>query len=338
MKKLLLFILLLCSISLSFSQEKQLSEEEKIKRERNIQAGNPFKEFGYKPKIATLSKGKYLEFHDLDSIVKIGSFTYHVKKKAINGYWHEETKYSEATLRPEIVSRWFNPDPLSEEFPSWSPYNFVKNNPIRFTDPTGLAPVDVIVTSRDGTKLFTLDDGKTTITTMTAHQLYKKGTQWFEPQADNYMPLKSISVGSYSDKLKHFTKGEIQEFANEDRWMISYRQGGSGDWKSSEKGADGYLLVTVADVPYWADAVGQIPFAVDKVTDEIENGKSTNEAISKTVKVGKEYGEGKIVGGKTDNSNSYDNYFILRGALNGAKGRDFTKPITKEEADKHLNN
>ncbi len=149
MKKLLLFIVLLCSISLSFSQEKELSKEEKEKRERNIQAGNPFKEFGYKPKIATLSKGKYLEFHDLDSIVKIGSFTFHVKRKIINGYSQEETKYSEATLRPEIVSRWFSPDPLSDEFPSWSPYNFVKNNPLRFIDPTGLAPEDIIIWYKD---------------------------------------------------------------------------------------------------------------------------------------------------------------------------------------------
>ncbi|QTE21825.1 hypothetical protein [Polaribacter cellanae] len=143
MKKLLLFIVLIFSISLSFAQEKKLTKEEKEKRERNIQAGNPFKEFGYKPKIATLSKGKYLEFHDLDSIVKIGSFTFHVKRKTINGYSQEETKYSEATLRPEIVSRWFSPDPLSEEFPSWSPYNFTMNNPIRFIDPDGRAPIDV---------------------------------------------------------------------------------------------------------------------------------------------------------------------------------------------------
>lgn len=158
MKKLLLFIVLLCSISLSFSQEKQLSEEEKAKRERNIQAGNPFKEFGYTPKIATLSKGKYLEFHDLDSIVKIGSFTFHVKEKAINGYSQEEIKYSEATLRPEIVSRWFSPDPLSEEFPSWSPYNFTMNNPIRFIDPDGRAPMDIILKGANNSSVTIVTD------------------------------------------------------------------------------------------------------------------------------------------------------------------------------------
>lgn len=158
MKKLLLFIVLLCSISLSFSQEKQLSEEEKAKRERNIQAGNPFKEFGYTPKIATLSKGKYLEFHDLDSIVKIGSFTFHVKEKAINGYSQEEIKYSEATLRPEIVSRWFSPDPLSDEFPSWSPYNFTMNNPIRFIDPDGRAPFDIVLRGANNSSVTIVTD------------------------------------------------------------------------------------------------------------------------------------------------------------------------------------
>tara|TARA_Y100001968_G_scaffold323739_1_gene361905 strand:- start:3656 stop:3874 length:219 start_codon:yes stop_codon:yes gene_type:complete len=42
-------------------------------------------------KISTLSKGKYLEFHDLDSIVQIGSFTFHVKKKVVTGYIVKET-------------------------------------------------------------------------------------------------------------------------------------------------------------------------------------------------------------------------------------------------------
>ncbi len=150
MKQILTF-LFLGVFCLSFAQTKDsLSVEEQQRREKNIQAGNPFKKFGYTPKIHTLSKGKYLEFHDLDSIVKIGSFSYHVKKKAITGYTKQETRYSEATLRPEIVSRWFSPDPLSEEFPEWSPYNFVKNNPINMIDPDGRAPVDWIKSNLTG--------------------------------------------------------------------------------------------------------------------------------------------------------------------------------------------
>ena len=158
MKKLLLLIVILFSVSFSFAQEEQLSEKEKVRREKNVQAGNPFARFGYKAKVATLSKGKYLEFHDLDSIVKIGSFSYHVKRKSITGFTKYDTKYPESTLRPEIVSRWLSPDPLSDEFPSWSPYNFVLNNPIRFIDPTGLAPEDIIIKGANGSSVTLVTD------------------------------------------------------------------------------------------------------------------------------------------------------------------------------------
>ena len=40
------------------------------------------------------------------------------------------------------LGRWMNIDPLAEKFPSWSPYSFCYNNPMRYTDPTGMAPTD----------------------------------------------------------------------------------------------------------------------------------------------------------------------------------------------------
>ena len=36
------------------------------------------------------------------------------------------------------LGRWMSPDPLAEEYSSWSPYNFVMNSPLRFIDPTGM--------------------------------------------------------------------------------------------------------------------------------------------------------------------------------------------------------
>jgi RHS repeat-associated protein len=43
------------------------------------------------------------------------------------------------------LGRWSVVDPLTEEFPEWSPYNFVMNNPIRLVDEDGMAPTDIIV-------------------------------------------------------------------------------------------------------------------------------------------------------------------------------------------------
>ena len=135
------YFLTLClfSFGVLFAQE-ELSKEEKERREHNIQAGNPFAKFGYKAKVATLSNGKYLEVHDLDSIVIIGTTRWHVDKNKIVGDIAIDSLNPDARPIGDVAGRWFSVDPLSEEFSSWSPYNFVYNNPVRFNDPTGMAP------------------------------------------------------------------------------------------------------------------------------------------------------------------------------------------------------
>ncbi len=140
MRKLYFFIFLLLAAGTLSAQEK-LSKEEQARRQKNIDAANPFKQFGYKAKVATLSKGKYLEVHDLDSIVTIGSIKFHVDRKEIVGNTTPDT-INGIYARPigDMPSRWLSPDPLSEEFTSWSPYSFVYNNPLKFNDPTGMAP------------------------------------------------------------------------------------------------------------------------------------------------------------------------------------------------------
>lgn len=142
-----LFIFLLF-FGLSQAQEK-LSKEEKARRERNIQAGNPFVKYGSKAPVATLSKGKYLEVHDLDSIVIIGTMRWHVDKKEIVGRIVRDTLNPDAQPIGDAPGRWMSMDPLSEEFSDWSPYAFANNSPIQFNDPTGLAPEESEATKFD---------------------------------------------------------------------------------------------------------------------------------------------------------------------------------------------
>jgi len=42
------------------------------------------------------------------------------------------------------LGRWMNVDPLAEDYYEWSPYNYSYNSPLKFNDPTGLGPEDVI--------------------------------------------------------------------------------------------------------------------------------------------------------------------------------------------------
>jgi hypothetical protein len=138
MNKILYLLVFIFSFSVLSAQQK-LSKEEQDRREKNIQAGNPFAKYGYKARIATLSKGKYLEAHDLDSIVTIGTTRWDVDHKKIVGTIVQDSLNPDAQPIGDRAGRWISPDPLSEEFPSWSPYVSFNNNPVKFTDPTGMA-------------------------------------------------------------------------------------------------------------------------------------------------------------------------------------------------------
>ena len=125
--KIKLLFLFLFSVSLALAQE----------QDKPIKYTNPFEQAGIKGiKILTLSNGKYQEFHDLDSVVQIGTTLINVNSRKIVGF----VKKDSANSMPDasVSSRWISPDPLAEEAYSLTPYRFGFNNPILFSDPDGL--------------------------------------------------------------------------------------------------------------------------------------------------------------------------------------------------------
>ncbi len=117
-KRIFLLALLLVSQLAAFSQD-------------------PFEKYGYKPRIHTLSDGKYQEFFDNEDIVRIGTALYNTQTQKIAGYVEEDsTKYQQ--LEAELASRWMSLDPMAEEYPRWSPYNYAGDDPINKYDPNGM--------------------------------------------------------------------------------------------------------------------------------------------------------------------------------------------------------
>lgn len=114
------------------------------------QSNHPYKRYGGNDiEMLTLSNGKYNEFFGTDSIEIIGSAILNSNTMKVIGFVEKDTLYSEATLEPEIVSRWLSVDPLASKYPSVSPYNFVANNPIIFIDPDGK---EIIIHGTDAKK------------------------------------------------------------------------------------------------------------------------------------------------------------------------------------------
>jgi len=57
-------------------------------------------------------------------------------------YWQTGLYYYGARYYNPRISTFISVDPLAEQAPNWTPYRYGFNNPIRFTDPTGMYEVD----------------------------------------------------------------------------------------------------------------------------------------------------------------------------------------------------
>jgi RHS repeat-associated protein len=61
-----------------------------------------------------------------------------------------------ARMYDPALGKWWQVDPLSEKYQSWSPYAYVMNNPLKFMDPTGMFSTH---TNEEGEVVAVYDDG-----------------------------------------------------------------------------------------------------------------------------------------------------------------------------------
>lgn len=104
------------------------------------------------------------------------------------------------------LGRFINIDLLADEFNNLSPYNFVYNNPIRFTDPTGLAPEDDVFLSEKGEEMFRVVNDKPDRTfliktTKTTAQIYTPD-EIVTGNAGNSNPISKQAAKDTETQLK----------------------------------------------------------------------------------------------------------------------------------------
>ena len=164
--------------------------------------------------------------------------------------------------------------------------------------------------NKEGIYLFSIEKKDRTETRLSVSELYKlQGFQWFESGAENYHKLLDVNP-DLKDKEKceglgvlYFTWRDIVEFAEalyqpvKNRFdlmdFVKYFSGRSGDWKAVDNGAKSYRLVSMEGIPYWADAVGQIPFAINTYKAFYSFANNHTSAKNAVVNIGYIFSKGK---------------------------------------------
>ncbi len=72
-------------------------------------------------------------------------------------------------------SVWLNVDPLASDFPSWTPYHYVHDNPINLIDPTGMEATRY--EDENGNEIATIDDGSNAVFQLTGDS---RSNQYFK--------------------------------------------------------------------------------------------------------------------------------------------------------------
>lgn len=200
----------------------------------DTQKGNPYKnDTTMKIHMQTLTDGRYDEFPEFAETTYVGSAVYDVYKKRIIGFIKRDTLYSEATLEPEVVSRWLSTDPVFH--PYESPYVGFANNPVYFVDPQGTTVDDYF--NSDGTFSHSTKTG-TQIRVLSADkQSSKLFSELNVKDKANWKTAANI-VGHYSTQVGYKGgKSGISPNSGKDAKVLAYTNS-QGIWLNTQHGVN----------------------------------------------------------------------------------------------------
>ncbi|MFV0555448.1 MAG: RHS repeat domain-containing protein [Mangrovibacterium sp.] len=129
------------------------------------------------------------------------------------------------------ISLWHGVDPLTEEYPSWSPYHYCHNNPISLIDPTGMAATKY--EDEEGNLLLNTNDGSEDVVTVSNDKVedFRYYAETYEDQGmKDFYDSKSWNDNMKADILDFETIDDMEGFLSNtsSQWarqkLIDFRQ------------------------------------------------------------------------------------------------------------------